>query len=70
MNRNIVSVLLGGYGTDSTAKGPARKVEGEAQFADVPSTIELLTNSKKARVLVYLCVRSRLHHTQAATSPR
>lgn len=48
MNRNIVSVLLGGYGTDSTVKGGEAKVlEGEAQFTDVPSTVELLTNSKK-----------------------
>lgn len=60
MNRNIVSVLLGGYGTDSTVKGgqAAKQLEGEAQFTDVPNTVELLTNSKKARAadrVLFVC---------------
>lgn len=55
MNRNIVSVLLGGYGTDSTVKGgTAVALQGEAQFADVPGTVELLTNCKKVRWLLLL----------------
>jgi len=48
MNRNIVSVLLGGYGTDSTVVaggGEADMPEGEATFTDVDATVELLKGS-------------------------
>lgn len=64
MNRNIVSVLLGGYGTSSTVKGgTAMKLEGEAQFTDVANTVELLTNSKKVCTQINPCpVLSRLDH--------
>jgi NAD(P) transhydrogenase len=51
MNRDIVSVLLGGYGTTSTGKGEAMKIEGEPTMTDVAQTVELLTNSKKVVIV-------------------
>jgi len=51
MNRDIVSVLLGGYGTSSTGKGEAMKIEGEPTMTDVAQTVELLTNSKKVVIV-------------------
>ena len=45
MNRDIVSVLLGGYGTSSTvapsAGGPVEE-QGEATFVDVDGAVEML----------------------------
>merc|ERR1711920_571723 len=35
MNRDIVSVILGGFGTKSTGKGEAKKFEGEAKTTSV-----------------------------------
>merc|ERR1719271_2101822 len=37
MNRDIVSVLLCGFGTSSTGQGKAMVFEGEAKFTDVPA---------------------------------
>ncbi len=51
MNRQITSVLLGGYGTSSTGKGEARKIVGEATMTNVDETVELLTNSKKVIIV-------------------
>merc|ERR1719197_804432 len=47
MNRNIVSVLLGGFGTDSTVVGESSAMvpEGEATFTDIEATIETLKGS-------------------------
>merc|ERR1719335_2187593 len=51
MNRNIVSVLLGGYGTDATVSKPAAG-DGDLvdypdpTFTDVEGTVELLKSSK------------------------
>jgi NAD(P) transhydrogenase len=54
MNRNIVSVLLGGFGTDATVvgdgAGPAMP-EGEATFTDVEATCELLQGSKEVIIV-------------------
>jgi NAD(P) transhydrogenase len=51
MNRNITSVLLGGFGTSSTVVGSgasaAAMPEGEATFTDVDSTVELLKGAKE-----------------------
>lgn len=41
-NRDISSVLLGGYGTKSTGKGEAMKYEGEATITTVEDTVKLL----------------------------
>lgn len=47
MNRDIVSVILGGYGTKSTASsGPAMQFEGEATTTTVDETVKLLAESE------------------------
>jgi NAD(P) transhydrogenase len=40
MNRDIVSVLLGGFGTKSTGTGEAMKFEGESTVTTVEETVE------------------------------
>ena len=48
MNRNIASVLLGGFGTDSTVVGGgsgAEMPEGEATFTDIDQTVETLKDA-------------------------
>ena len=45
MNRDILSVILGGYGTKSSGKGTAMKFEGEATMVDVETTIDLLAEA-------------------------
>jgi len=47
MNRSLVSVLFGGYGTASTGTGKAMKVTGTATETNVDQAVELLTSSKK-----------------------
>lgn len=42
---DIVSVILGGYGTKATAGGSAMTFEGEATMTNVDDTIQLLTDS-------------------------
>lgn len=53
MNRNIGSVLLGGYGTDSTGTGEAYvdPDAGEATFTDVEETVALLQDSKSVIIV-------------------
>ncbi|KAG8461493.1 hypothetical protein KFE25_001097 [Diacronema lutheri] len=51
MNRSIVSVVLGGYGTATGTGGPAMKFEGEAKFTDIDSTAALLTGSKQVIIV-------------------
>jgi len=54
MNRNIVSVLLGGFGTASTVTAgdsAAIMPEGEATFTDIDSTAELLKSSKEVIIV-------------------
>jgi NAD(P) transhydrogenase len=54
MNRNIGSVLLGGYGTASTVvggAGAAEMPEGEATFTDVDATVELLQGSSSVIIV-------------------
>jgi NAD(P) transhydrogenase len=47
MNRDLVSVILGGYGTKSTAKGAVAKiVEGEATLTNIDATVHLLTEAE------------------------
>lgn len=48
MNRNITSVLLGGYGTNTTVSAPAGDAampEGEATFTDIDQTVEMLNGA-------------------------
>ena len=51
MNRDIVSVLLGGYGTSATGGGEAMVFEGEATFTDVEATVEKLKAAKEVIVV-------------------
>jgi len=49
MNRDIVSVLLGGYG--QKAKGPAMEIVGEATVTNNKDVAEHLTNAKKVVIV-------------------
>jgi len=54
MNRNIASVLLGGYGTSATvaADPNAGPVDmGEATFTDVEQCVDMLTDSKEVIIV-------------------
>lgn len=51
MNRDILSVILGGYGTKATAGGEAMHFEGEATMTNVDDTVRLLTESEKIIVV-------------------
>ena len=61
MNRNIVSVLLGGFGTDSTVvggEGAAVVPEGEATFTDIDATAEMLKEAKEVIIVPGYGLRS------------
>jgi H+-translocating NAD(P) transhydrogenase len=45
MNRDVTSVILGGYGTKSTSKGEAMQFVGEATMTNVDDTVKLLSDS-------------------------
>lgn len=51
MNRDILSVLLGGYGTKSSGKGSAMKFEGEATLTNVDDTCKLLMESESVIIV-------------------
>jgi NAD(P) transhydrogenase len=52
MNRNIGSVLLGGFGTDSTVVGgEAMEMEGEATFTDVEGAVEMMKDAESVIVV-------------------
>ena len=51
MNRDIVSVILGGYGTKSSAGGEAMQFEGEATTTDVDSVVKLLGESESVIIV-------------------
>lgn len=46
MNRDILSVILGGYGTKSTSTGEAMHFEGEATMTNIDETVKLLTEAE------------------------
>uniref|UniRef100_A0A7S3PZT4 NAD(P) transhydrogenase, mitochondrial n=1 Tax=Chaetoceros debilis TaxID=122233 RepID=A0A7S3PZT4_9STRA len=46
MNRDIVSVILGGYGTKASGGGEAMKFEGETTTTNVDDTVKLLMESE------------------------
>ena len=46
MNRDIVSVILGGYGTKGTSGGEAMKFEGESTLTKIDETVKLLTEAE------------------------
>lgn len=51
MNRDIVSVVLGGYGTKATGGGEAMKFEGEATMTSVDETVRMLTEAESVIVV-------------------
>jgi len=51
MNRDIVSVILGGYGTKNTSGGEAMTFEGEATMTNIDDTINLLTESQSVIIV-------------------
>jgi NAD(P) transhydrogenase len=51
MNRDILSVILGGYGTKSSAKGEAMKFEGESTTTTVDETVKLLLESESVIIV-------------------
>jgi NAD(P) transhydrogenase len=51
MNRDILSVILGGYGTKSSAKGEAMKFEGESTTTTVEDTVKLLLESESVIIV-------------------
>jgi len=51
MNRDILSVILGGYGTKSTSKGEAMKFEGEATTTNVEDVVKLLNESQSVIIV-------------------
>jgi NAD(P) transhydrogenase len=46
MNRDIISVILGGYGTKSTSGGAAVEFEGETTMTSVDETINMLSEAQ------------------------
>jgi NAD(P) transhydrogenase len=46
MNRDIVSVILGGFGTKSTGTGEAVHFEGEVSMTNVDDTVKLLVEAQ------------------------
>jgi NAD(P) transhydrogenase len=51
MNRDIVSVILGGYGTKGTGSGEAMKFEGETTMTNIDETVKLLSESQSIIVV-------------------
>lgn len=45
MNRSLINVILGGVGTKSQKCGPAQKITGTAQFANVDQVVEMVKES-------------------------
>lgn len=46
MNRDIVSVILGGYGTKTTGTGEAVSFEGEATMTNIDETVQMLSDAE------------------------
>mmetsp|Transcript_20427 Transcript_20427/g.31525 ORF Transcript_20427/g.31525 Transcript_20427/m.31525 type:complete len:1062 (-) Transcript_20427:163-3348(-) len=51
MNRDIVSVILGGYGTKSSGGGKAMEFSGEATMTNVEDTVALLADSQSVIIV-------------------
>lgn len=51
MNRDILSVILGGYGTKNSGKGEAKKFEGEATTTNVDEVVKQLTESESVIIV-------------------
>lgn len=51
MNRDIVSVILGGFGTKASAGGEAMHFEGEATMTNIDETIKLLIEAESVIIV-------------------
>lgn len=51
MNRDILSVILGGFGTKATGGGEAIQFEGEATMTSVDDTVKLLGESESVIIV-------------------
>jgi len=51
MNRSIVNVIFGGYGTSSTGTGEAMKITGEITDTNVEEVVEWLTSAKSVIIV-------------------
>lgn len=51
MNRDILSVILGGYGTKNKAKGEAMKFEGESTTTNIEDTVKLLLEAESVIIV-------------------
>ena len=51
MNRDIVSVITGGFGTKATGGGEAIQFEGEATMTNVEDTVKLLAESESVIIV-------------------
>ena len=51
MNRDIVSVILGGFGTKASAGGEAMVFEGEATMTSVDDTVKLLAECESVIIV-------------------
>lgn len=55
MNRSIVSVIFGGYGTLSTGTGQAEKVTGTVTECNVDEAVDMMTASKNIIIVPGTC---------------
>ena len=46
MNRSLANVILGGYGTTSTAGGKPMEIVGTATECNVEETVEMIKDSE------------------------
>ena len=51
MNRDVLSVILGGYGTKATGKGEAKKFEGEAKTTTVEDVTRMLAEAESVIIV-------------------
>jgi len=51
MNRDIVSVILGGYGTKATGGGAAVTFEGETTMTNIDETVQMLADAESVIVV-------------------
>ena len=51
MNRSLPNVILGGYGTSSTAGGQAMTITGTHKEVDVDGTVDLLDEAQDIMIV-------------------
>ena len=67
MNRQFISVIAGGFGTESGGGGGGPAIEGEVQTIDIPGMAELLNDAKEVMVVPgYGMATAQAQHAVAA----